>query len=101
MRIDLHTRTPQAAETGQASKSEVRSRRGGPSSVTSGDRTQISSDAARIGQLSAAAQQTPEIRQEKVASLAALVARGAYSVPADKTADAMVSEMLARSTMIR
>jgi flagellar biosynthesis anti-sigma factor FlgM len=67
----------------------------------SGDHADISAGAAQVASLTAKAMQSTEVRQNKVNALAAAVSSGSYEVPAEKAAEAMVSEMLARASVIR
>jgi len=56
------------------------------------DQTSFSSDVMSISALQAKALQTPEIRQDRVASLKAAIANGQYAIEPDTIAEAMLNE---------
>ncbi len=71
-----------------------RQRRGGE---LGGDTAQLSLDQARVQSLAAQVNALPEVRQEKVAALGQAVRDGRYQISPEQTAEAVISEMLARS----
>jgi flagellar biosynthesis anti-sigma factor FlgM len=92
MRIDLNANVGPTADAGQAGKTG--SRVGlGAGSVEEADSAQLSTDQVKVQALSAAVLQLPEIRQEKVAALAAQVQKGNYQVGAQQTAEALLTAL--------
>jgi len=61
--------------------------------VEEADSAQLSTDQVKVQALSAAVLQLPEIRQEKVAALAAQVQKGNYQVGAQQTAEAFLTAL--------
>lgn len=99
MRIDPNLRAQSAQESNEAASNA----RGGGAAAATGselanDTAQLSLDQARVQSLAAQVNNTPEIRQEKVAALGQVVRNGSYEVTPQQTAEAVVSEMLARAT---
>jgi flagellar biosynthesis anti-sigma factor FlgM len=101
MRIDLHTRTSEPTES-TASKSGSQKVR---SKATAGpgleDATRVSLDGDRLRKLEAVANAAPEIRSDRVKTLSQALGRGDHQVKAEDTADAMLSDKLARSALFR
>jgi len=92
MRIDLNTRIPQLEDSGQSASTA----RNAPGSVAGGraeDSAELSSAQGRVSALATAANQLPEIRQDKVAALAKVIAQGTYAVTPEQTAAALFSAM--------
>lgn len=96
MRIDLNTSVSpavDASQSGKAGGSQTTNRADDPAL----DTAKFSNDFARVSALASQAAQTPEVRQGKVASLAALVRVGNYSADAGQTAAALLSHMAGES----
>jgi len=55
------------------------------------DQTSFSSESMSISSLAAQALQTPEIRQDRVASLKAAISNGTYAIEPGKIAEAMLN----------
>lgn len=94
MRIDPNARSPEAVEAGRPAKTPARSDSRGAAEVGPKDQARASFDKVELHSLEARAQQLPEVRQEKVEALRRAVRDGSYDTPPDKTAEAMLSEML-------
>ena len=62
------------------------------SSDEAGDAAQMSTSKFSVAALTAAAGQFPDVRQEKVAALAAQLRAGTYEVSAKHTAEAIISQ---------
>lgn len=62
--------------------------------ASEGDRAELSTDQARIGELASAVTALPDVRQEKVQALSDAIRNGSYDVSAEQTAGAMLAEML-------
>jgi flagellar biosynthesis anti-sigma factor FlgM len=103
MRIDLHSKTPQAAD----SEKPTRHAASAPPSAAStrpelgSDEARLSLEHTRVQSLVASAHRLPEVRQEKVDALQRAVDNGGYNVSSEQVAEAMFAEMQARSGPIR
>lgn len=102
MRIDPNTRIQQAGQEGTnagASAEAAAATRGGSNASGSlaDDTAQLSTDPVRVQSLAAQVNSLPEIRQEKVSALGQAVRDGSYQVSPEQTAEAVMSEMVARS----
>jgi negative regulator of flagellin synthesis FlgM len=73
-------------------RSEKTTRTEQPTAANPQDQTSFSSDKVSISSLEARVMQTPEIRQERVASLKDAIRKGEYALDANKIADAMLNE---------
>jgi|SRR5580698_2063850 flagellar biosynthesis anti-sigma factor FlgM len=93
MRIDLNANVGPTADAGQAGKTGSRVGLGAGSVEAEVDSAQLSTDHVKVQALSAAVLQLPEIRQEKVAALAAQVQTGNYQVGAQQTAEALLTAL--------
>jgi flagellar biosynthesis anti-sigma factor FlgM len=93
MRIDLNANVGQTADAGQAGKTGSRVGLGAGGVEAEADSAQLSTDQVKVQALSAAVLQLPEIRQEKVAALAAQVQKGNYQVGAQQTAEALLTAL--------
>jgi flagellar biosynthesis anti-sigma factor FlgM len=93
MRIDLNANVGQTPDAGPAGRadSRVASSTGGP--VREGDFAQLSTDQVKVRALSTAVLQLPEIRQDRVATLAEQVQNGTYQVTAQQTAEALLTAL--------
>ena len=60
------------------------------------DRADLTSAHSRAAALAALVNQQPEVRQEKVAAIAAALRQGSYQVSPEQTAEAILSELHAR-----
>ena len=94
MRIDLNANVGQTPDTGQTGKAGSRVvSSNAANSVAEGDSTQLSADQVKVQTLGAAVLQLPEIRQNKVTSLAVQIQKGAYPVTARQTAEALLAAL--------
>ncbi len=59
----------------------------------SGDRMEISDEARQIHELAVQMEETPEIRQERVAELQQQVESGSYDIEPEQIAESMIEEM--------
>lgn len=102
MRIDLQGKPPEMPDASRPTKSgsKAASRTSG-GNARAADRAELSQDQARVRQLATEVIRLPEIRQEKVAGLQRAIRDDSYSVSAEQAAEALMSEMLARSSRIR
>jgi flagellar biosynthesis anti-sigma factor FlgM len=102
MRIDLYGRTPETADADRPNKSGSRTSRAGSGEHAAGqDEADISFDHSRLSKLEAQANQVPEIRAERVQALARSLRDGTYQAKPDETAEAMLSDVQARSAIFR
>lgn len=90
MRIDLNAGAGAAGDAAAAGKTAPRAAVEAGSEAAGGDQAQFSTDRARLQSLSAAVLRLPEIRQEKMAALAAQLQSGGYRVGAEQTAGALL-----------
>jgi flagellar biosynthesis anti-sigma factor FlgM len=97
MRIDLNTGIGQAADSPQTAPGARSAASSAPAESRGADTAQLSSDQARVQALTVQVNNLPEIRQQKVEALGRAVRDGSYQVSPESTADALISEMLARS----
>jgi flagellar biosynthesis anti-sigma factor FlgM len=93
MRIDLGNSLLSAESIGPGKTAVHRAQ--AESSGECGDVAQLSTSRFSVAGLTAVASQLPEVRQEKVAALAAQLRAGTYDVSAKQTAEAMISQMRA------
>jgi len=91
MRIDLSTGTTQFSDSGGSDKARVQP--GAATPELGSDVAKLSANYGRVPALSAAVEQVPEIRQEKVAALAQMVRGGTYNVSSEDTAEALLSQV--------
>ena len=102
MRIDLNSRTPEARENDKPVRSSSSSSAAAPSRVETGqDETRLSQDQVRIQALEAGINRVLDIRKDKVEALQRTVNNGTYSVSSEQIAEALFSEMVARSSTVR
>jgi flagellar biosynthesis anti-sigma factor FlgM len=101
MRIDLNARTPEASDAGRPAKAGSRAAGSKSREAVGSDQAEVSLGQARTRALEVQAHRAPEIRQDKVEALARVIRDGTYEVSPEQTAEAMISEMLARSSVIR
>lgn len=73
-------------------RSENTAKTGQPTAANPQDQTSFSSDQVSLSSLEARVMQTPEIRQDRVASLKDAISKGEYALQPDKIADAMLNE---------
>jgi flagellar biosynthesis anti-sigma factor FlgM len=93
MRIDLNTSIGRASDSGETTKTSLRSSVGPASGDVPADVTKLSPDYVRVQALAAAVSELPEIRLDKVAALSEMIRSGSYAVTPEQTAEAMVSHM--------
>jgi flagellar biosynthesis anti-sigma factor FlgM len=104
MRIDLHVRSSEAAQTNRSSDSNTAGKGKSPAvdkAAVQTDETRLSSHQARVHELERAAKDVPEMRQERVESLKAAIQEGRYQPPPEQVAEAMFSDALARVDLLR
>jgi flagellar biosynthesis anti-sigma factor FlgM len=87
------TTTGSACQSRTTESSEGRESDRPSRSISDFDSTRFSLDPSRLQLLEAQVLAQPEIRQAKVKSLQRAIGNGEYSVPADRVADALVSEL--------
>jgi flagellar biosynthesis anti-sigma factor FlgM len=92
MRIDLNSNFL-PAENAASVNSTSRASDSAANNQLSNDSAELSQGQLSATSLAAAANQLPEVRQEKVAALASQLSAGTYQVSAAQTADAIVSYM--------
>lgn len=93
MRIDLTNSAANQISTEPGSTQQVSTQKPALSSLPgSEDRTTLSSDTASVSSLVNVAMQSPEIRQDKVASLQQSIANGTYQLDPAKIAASMIDE---------
>jgi negative regulator of flagellin synthesis FlgM len=88
MRINGQTPISNAIVSGRSEKS---TKAANPEAANPQDETSFSSASMSIASLAAQALQTPEIRQDRVASLKAAISNGTYAIEPGKIADAMLN----------
>jgi flagellar biosynthesis anti-sigma factor FlgM len=102
MKIDLHGKPPEMPDASRPTKSGSQAAAKSSREETGAtDRAELSQDQARVRHLAAEVHRLPEMRQERVAALQRAIRDDSYSVSAEQAAEAMMSEMLARSSRIR
>jgi len=89
MRINGHTPLSNGIVSGRSEKS---ARAEQPAAANPQDQTSFSSDKTAISSLQSLALQTPEIRQDRVASLKDAIGNGRYALEPDKIAAAMLNQ---------
>ncbi len=98
MRIDPNTRAQQAETSAEAAASNARAATpAAAAGEPAADSARFSLDQVHVQALTAQASSLPEIRQEKVTALGQAVRDGTYQVSPEQTAEAVLSELLARS----
>lgn len=95
MRIDLNANVGQMPDAGPAGKAGSRAVSNTGSSLLGADSAQLSTDQVKLQALSAAVLQLPEVRQEKVATLAEQVQKRTYPLSAEQTAEALLTALTA------
>ena|ERR1700722_4047303 len=95
MRVDLNASVGQTPDAGAAGKAGSRAVSAGASVEVEADSAQLSMDQARVQALSTAVLQLPEVRQNKVAMLAEQLRHGNYEMPAQQTAEALLTALTA------
>jgi len=73
-------------------RGEKTAKTGQPTAANPQDQTSFSSDQVSLSSLTAQVMQTPEIRQDRVASLKDAIGKGEYALEPDKIAEAMLNE---------
>jgi len=89
MRINGHS--PLSSGIVQGS-SEKTARAKNPAAADPQDQTSFSSDRTAVSSLETRVMQTPEIRQDRVASLKDAIGKGQYALEPDKVAEAMLNQ---------
>jgi flagellar biosynthesis anti-sigma factor FlgM len=92
MRIDLFNSTASEIASEKDAKQVGAQNAAGSGQVGAEDRTTLTSDSASVGSLVSAALNSPEIRQDNVASLRAAVNSGQYELDPGKIASSIIDE---------
>jgi negative regulator of flagellin synthesis FlgM len=92
MRIDLTNSAASQIAGEQQPKSVAGQDTLSPGAASTDDRTTFSSDKASVGALVSTAMQSPDIRQDKVASLQQAISNGQYQIDPEKIAASMIDE---------
>lgn len=92
MRVDLSN--TQASQIASEPSSQQVSHGTTPAAVggSDEDRTTLTSDSGAVGSLVSAAMNTPEMRDDKIASLQQAIANGQYDLDPEKIAASMIDE---------
>ena len=101
MRIDLHLPSVERAGTERSAPSGSSASSPERGSGAGVDEARFSLDQTRIQALESKALGAPEVRQEKVDALRTALQEGRYLVTPDQTAESLMSELLARSSLLR
>ena len=100
MSIGPRTKMSPVAGTSESTQSGSRA----DSEISGGEMTSpesgLSPDAARVCELVAQVSRLPEVRREKVAAIKGALQDGSYRVSAEQLAEAMISELEARSRTV-
>ena len=88
MRINGHSPLSNGIVQGRTEKS---AQANSPAAADPQDQISFSSDRTAVSSLEARVMQTPEIRQDRVASLKAAISNGTYALEPDKIAEAMLN----------
>jgi flagellar biosynthesis anti-sigma factor FlgM len=96
MRIDLNAKTPELPESQGSSQTGPSKRLSSPGTNLPADEATLAAH-ARVQELQSQMQQMPEDRHAKVQALARAIQDGQYNVGAEQIAQAMFSDMAARS----
>jgi len=89
MRINGQTPVSNAIVSGRSGKS---AQAANSEAANPQDKTSFSSESMSISALQAQALLTPEIRQDRVASLKNAISNGTYAIEPDKIAEAMLNQ---------
>ena len=84
--------TAPTGKTNRTGKSEAAQKSGDGKAVEGGTRAEISAKAHELAKAKAAASDTPDVREEKIAELKSRIAAGKYHVDPEAVADRMVDE---------
>jgi len=102
MRIDLRVGSTEVNQTTSASKSERPKRPEIADKSSAGtDQAHLSLDQSKMRALEDHLARLPEVRSERTRPLKAAIEGGTYQAPAEHVANAVFSEMLSRSKLIR
>jgi negative regulator of flagellin synthesis FlgM len=104
MRIDLHVRSSEATQANRSTGSNGAAKGKSPAAdkaAVQADETRLSSHQARVQELARAAKEVPEVRQERVESLKSAIQEGRYQPPPEQVANAMFSDAMARTDLLR
>ena len=94
MRIDPNSRTTAPESAATTASGRAGSAPGGQRSKDAAGSPALQT---RAGALAAQVNQLPEVRQKRVAAIASAVREGTYRVSPEQTAEAILSELHARS----
>lgn len=98
MRIDLNSKSPETRQAERPNSSSSRADSRGRAAIRE-DQASLSLNQARMRTLESQVAQMPEVRSERVKALAQRIKDGTYDVSAQQTADALISEMMSRTTV--
>ena len=93
MRIDLNPGVQQTTDPAESSKSGLPAPVNADKSALAADVATLSPDYLRAQKLAATVNQLPELRQDRVSTLSAVLRSGTYSVTSEQTADALLAYM--------
>ena len=100
MSIGPKAKMSPVAGTGESSQSGSRADSEIPGDEMGPRESGLSPDAAQVRDLAAQVNMLPEVRREKVAAIKAALQDGSYAVSAEQLAEAILSELEARSRMV-
>ena len=103
MRIDLHVRSSEATESSRSTGSNGAKNKAAAAETAAvqADETHLSSHQARVQKLEQVAQNVPDMRHERVQVLKTAIQEGRYQPPAEQVAEAMLSDAIARTDLLR
>jgi flagellar biosynthesis anti-sigma factor FlgM len=97
MKIDGNRPNPEAVTTARADQAQLdKSSRTGRGPQRQGDRVHVSTDGQLATEAAAAASNTPDIRQDKVAQARKALAAGQVGADVGRLADKMIDSMLGK-----
>lgn len=100
MSIGPKAKMSPVAGTGESNQSGSRADSEIPGNEMESCESGPSSDAAQVRELAGQVSRLPEVRREKVAAIRGALLDGSYRVSAEQVAEAMISELDARSRMV-
>lgn len=104
MRIDLHVRSGEVSESSRSGGSNATSKKKASSSgaaQTQADEARLSFSPARVRELTQIAGKVPDTRKDRVQSLKVAIDEGRYNPPTEQVSNAMLSDALARTDLLR
>jgi flagellar biosynthesis anti-sigma factor FlgM len=101
MRIDLNTKVASTVENERSTRRKSQSADAKQQAEVGRDEARLSLDHQRLQTLEAGVNRMPEVRHDKVQALQSALEEGSYDVGSEQIAEAMMTEMFARSAHIR